>query len=159
VTLTPSERRGALALLAIFSLGAVRDLWEARVAQRASATGSAPATLGSPARLASPVADLPPAGAVAGDSPAMASPAMDPGPLAPARARPLDLNRASVAELDELPGVGPVLAGRIVEYRRLHGPFRAVEELLAVRGVGPKSFGRLRDRVSVGEPGGAPPAP
>ncbi|MFI5371764.1 MAG: ComEA family DNA-binding protein [Candidatus Eisenbacteria bacterium] len=71
----------------------------------------------------------------------------------------LDLNHASVTDLDALPGIGPVLAGRIVAYRRDHGPFRSVDELLAVRGVGPKSFGRLRERVTVGAPRGTMSGP
>ena len=67
----------------------------------------------------------------------------------------LDLNRAGAAELDALPGIGPVLARRIVEFRRQHGPFRRVEELRAVRGVGPRLLERLKPRVGVG---GIPPA-
>jgi competence protein ComEA len=57
----------------------------------------------------------------------------------------LDLNAASVAELDQLPGVGPVLAGRIVEHR----PFRSVDELDEVPGVGPALLDRLRPKVRV----------
>ena len=62
---------------------------------------------------------------------------------------PLDLNRASVAELDGLPGIGPVLARRIVEHRREHGRFRRVDELRGVRGVGPRLIARLKPRVTV----------
>jgi competence protein ComEA len=58
-------------------------------------------------------------------------------------------------ELDQLPGIGPVLARRIVEYRRLHGPFRRLEELRGVRGVGPRLLERLRPRVRLD----AAPAP
>ena len=61
------------------------------------------------------------------------------------------MNRAGASELDALPGIGPVLARRIVEYRRQHGPFRSVEELRAVRGLGPRLLERLRPRVSVGD--------
>ena len=64
----------------------------------------------------------------------------------------IDLNRAGVAELDALPGIGPVLARRIVEFRRQHGAFRRVEELRAVRGVGPRLLERLRPRVTAGPP-------
>lgn len=145
MTLTPAERRGAIALLAIFVLGAVRDLWETRPGRIAASSSSAAAAAPDAARATGTASTDTAAGPVGGTR------ARDPGEREPAEIRPIDLNRASVAELDELPGVGPVLAGRIVEYRRLHGPFRAVEELLAVRGVGPKSFGRLRPRVSVGE--------
>jgi competence protein ComEA len=59
----------------------------------------------------------------------------------------VDLNAASPEELDRLPGIGPVLAGRIVEYRRRHGRFTRIEELLAVRGIGPRLLERLRGRV------------
>ena len=63
----------------------------------------------------------------------------------PAASRtPLDLNAASAAELDALPGIGPVLAARIVEHRRRQGPFRSVEELRSVPGIGPKLLARLR---------------
>ena len=69
----------------------------------------------------------------------------------------IDLNRASLAELDALPGIGPVLAARIVEHRLRHGPFRAVEELRAVRGIGPRLLARLAPRLTVG--GGDPRPP
>jgi competence protein ComEA len=63
----------------------------------------------------------------------------------------IDLNRAGASELDALPGIGPVLARRIVEHRRQHGPFRSLEELRAVRGLGPRLLERLRPRVKVGD--------
>jgi len=73
------------------------------------------------------------------------------------RTVPLDLNRADAADLDALPGIGPVLARRIVDFRREHGPFRRVEELRAVRGVGPRLLERIRPRVEVPAlPGAAP---
>ncbi len=64
----------------------------------------------------------------------------------------LDINRASVAELMELPGIGPALAERIVRYRFLHGPFRSVEELLEIPGIGPQILEGLRQRVRVCPP-------
>jgi competence protein ComEA len=73
------------------------------------------------------------------------------GPPPTARAR-LDLNTATAAELDALPGIGPVLAARIVEHRRLHGAFRSVEELRSVPGIGPRLLARLRP--SLREPPG-----
>jgi competence ComEA-like helix-hairpin-helix protein len=59
----------------------------------------------------------------------------------------VDLNRADAAALETLPGVGPVLAARIVAYRDSAGPFRSPDELLEVSGVGPATLARFRDRV------------
>lgn len=61
----------------------------------------------------------------------------------------INLNTASVAELDTLPKVGPVLAQRIVDWRKDHGPFKNVEELDAVDGVGPKMLESLLPLVTV----------
>jgi len=62
-----------------------------------------------------------------------------------ASARQVDINTASAAELERLPGVGPTLAERIVEYRSAHGRFRTPEELQHVQGIGPKTYEALRD--------------
>ncbi len=59
----------------------------------------------------------------------------------------VDVNRATEAELDALPGIGPALARRIVEYRRTHGPFRRVEDLLEVPGIGPAKLQALRPLI------------
>jgi comEA protein len=61
----------------------------------------------------------------------------------------LDLNTASVAELELLPGIGPAMAKRIVEYRAQIGRFARVDELDKVRGIGPKTLERLRPHVRV----------
>lgn len=62
----------------------------------------------------------------------------------------VDINTATAAELDAgVPGVGPVLAQRIVDYRTQHGPFRAVEDLMKVQGIGQKKFDSLKDYVTV----------
>jgi competence protein ComEA len=71
----------------------------------------------------------------------------------------VDLNRAGLAELDALPGIGPVLAGRILQHRDAHGPFREPEDLLAVPGIGPRLYERLRPRIRVGAPPAAATAP
>jgi competence ComEA-like helix-hairpin-helix protein len=124
--LTPSERRGALVLLALCALGAGWDL-----THRHPAPAPAPAEAGPAAveRAVGPVAA---------------------GGVAAAAAAALDLNRATAEELDALPGIGPVLADRIVEHRRVHGRFQDVDELRAVRGIGPRLLERLRGRVHVG---------
>ena len=57
------------------------------------------------------------------------------------------LNRATAAELDDLPGIGPVIAERIIAHRTEHGPFRAVEDLLDVPGIGEAKLASLRDLV------------
>jgi competence protein ComEA len=77
----------------------------------------------------------------------MRSPAAPP----PADPRPLDLNRATVAELARLPGVGPGLAQRIFDERERRGRFDSPEALRHVVGVGPKKLAALRDLVTVGE--------
>jgi competence protein ComEA len=60
---------------------------------------------------------------------------------------PVDVNRATEEELISLKGIGPVLAKSIVEYRRKNGPFKNVEELVRVRGIGLKKLEGFRDRV------------
>ena len=62
----------------------------------------------------------------------------------------VNINTATAAELDAgVPGVGPVLAQRIVDYRTQHGPFRAIEDLMKVEGIGQKKFDSLKDSVTV----------
>jgi competence protein ComEA len=60
----------------------------------------------------------------------------------------VSLATATAEELDELPGVGPVTAQKILDYRAEHGPFRSVEELDAVPGIGPTRVEQLRDHVT-----------
>lgn len=61
----------------------------------------------------------------------------------------VDLNVATVADLDGLPGVGPVLAQRIIDWRTAHGPFTSVDQLREVSGIGDRKFEDLRSRVRV----------
>jgi competence protein ComEA len=62
---------------------------------------------------------------------------------------PVDLNTATAEQLEELPGVGPATAQAIMDYRETNGPFRSVEELLDVRGIGDAKLDALRDLVRV----------
>lgn len=62
---------------------------------------------------------------------------------------PVDLNSATAEELTVLPGIGPALAERIVAYRREHGGFGTVEELMDVSGIGEAKLAELKDRVTV----------
>ena len=65
----------------------------------------------------------------------------------------LDLNRASAADLEQLPGIGAVLAQRMITYRQSHGGFQTVEELRQVKGIGRKKLDRVRPLVTVAVPG------
>ncbi|WP_432548238.1 ComEA family DNA-binding protein [Kineococcus sp. SYSU DK004] len=81
--------------------------------------------------------------------PAPGAPAATAAGAAPAAVGgPLDLNTATEADLDDLPGVGEVLAGRIVAWRQEHGRFTSVDELAEVHGIGPKVLDGLRDLVT-----------
>ena len=65
------------------------------------------------------------------------------------QARRVRLNAATAEELERLPDIGPATARRIVDYRQAHGPFRRVEELEAVAGIGPKTIGTIRGYLTV----------
>ena len=66
-----------------------------------------------------------------------------------APAPPVDLNTASADELEALPGVGPATAAAILDYRRRNGPFKTIDELAEVRGIGDAKLAQLRDLVRV----------
>ncbi len=116
-------------MVLLLVIGAAGDLWRAGHVRRVGLPPEPPAV----------VRALPGAGAT---EPAPAGGA--PGPV--------DLNTADERALDALPGIGPVLAERIVRHRREHGPFRDADELLAVRGIGPRLLERLRPRVMASHP-------
>jgi len=67
---------------------------------------------------------------------------------APSTGMKVSLAMATVEQLDELPGVGPVTAQKIVDWRATHGPFRSVEDLDAIPGIGPARVEQLRDLVT-----------
>jgi competence protein ComEA len=66
-----------------------------------------------------------------------------------AAAAPVEINSATAADLEALPGIGPVLAARIVAHREEHGRFERLEDLLEVEGIGPRLLARLRPLVQV----------
>ena len=62
----------------------------------------------------------------------------------------ININTASATELQALPGIGATTADRIVEYRQKNGPFKKIEDLMNVRGVGEKAFLKLKPNLTVG---------
>lgn len=143
--LTPSERRGAMVVVLLLAIGAARDLWRALHPRPTAPTaiewnsGNGDVT----GAASHPITPVPPLSDPAVRARRPGEELLPPGAV-------LDLNRATIAELDALPGIGPVLARRIVEHRERHGPFRSPEELLAVRGIGPRSLARLAPYLRAG---------
>ena len=90
---------------------------------------------------------------------ALAAPAAAQGPAAQSKAKPakaaapaagsINLNTASQAQLETLPGVGAAAAKRILEYRQKSGGFKKIEELMNVKGIGEKSFLKLKPYITV----------
>ena len=77
------------------------------------------------------------------------APAMAAGKPAPTAK--VNINTANVEQLTTLPGVGPKLAARIVEYRQKSGTFRSTQELMNVKGIGEKNYAKIETWLSVGE--------
>ena len=131
LTPSPSEVRGALLLFAIALSGVGYAIYK----------GRKPSAMRYRTYTAEKVKEAPP------------SPPVDTGYFlyerrlyVRRRPRPhaVNVNRAGVSELVSLPGVGPVLARRIVEYRGKYGPFKRPEDLLEVKGIGPKKLKKMR---------------
>lgn len=76
-------------------------------------------------------------------------PAAAPGPPGVASDGRVNLNTADAAALETLPGVGPAIAARIIAWREQNGPFRSVDELTAVSGIGERTLDGLRDQATV----------
>ena len=153
-TLDPVASAPARSLLVVHVVGEVRrpGLYRlrdgARIADAVHRAGGAlrDADLAA-VNLAAPLVDgvqvLVPARAEAAGSVPPPSTGSTPGPTAP-----VSLSSATVEQLDELPGVGPVTAQKIVDYRTEHGPFASVDDLDAVPGIGPTRIEQLRDLVT-----------
>ena len=67
----------------------------------------------------------------------------------PKRSGPININRATVGDFDSLDGIGPVIARRIVEYRKTHGPFITIEDLQKVSGIGAAKFSQIKSKIRV----------
>jgi competence protein ComEA len=156
-TAEPARQTSALrveerARLVVHVVGAVRSpglyrlAYGARVADAVERAGGAtPRADLTLVNLAAPVSDgqqvvvpqrAPPTTAAGGEGGAAGA------------ARPLHLNSATVEQLDELPGIGPVTAQKIVDFRTAHGAFTSVDDLDAIPGIGPARLEQLRELVA-----------
>jgi competence protein ComEA len=147
-----AEGRGSGPGVVVHVVGAVRrpGLYQLPAGSRVAdaleqAGGAAPAADVALVNLAAPLADgqqvVVPSRAAAGSGSSGAAGESGGG-------GPVHLNTASVAELDELPGIGPITAQKIVDYREKHGAFSSVEDLDAIPGVGAAKIEQLRDLVA-----------
>jgi competence protein ComEA len=73
------------------------------------------------------------------------------GKAAKRPAATIDINQATANDLQKLPGIGPSLAKQIVAYREKHGPFRRIEDLMAIKGIGFKKWKEIKPYVRVGD--------
>jgi competence protein ComEA len=103
----------------------------------------------SPAQWSIASAPARPAPAQPEERPEQAGPVTPAPPAATAAGRLININSASASELELLPGVGPAMAGRIIEYRRQNGRFRSVDSLDEVKGIGPRTLEKLRPLIRV----------
>src|SRR5713101_1864550 len=74
-------------------------------------------------------------------------------------AQPVNINTANSEQLQTVPGIGPATAGKILQMRKSYGAFKSVDDLLAIRGLGPKRLEKMRKYLTVGKPATAKPAP
>lgn len=166
IGLTAPEFRAVLAFTGLLLSGSAVEHWRTRAApvdpavyaetdayfrERAALAGllpsSEPGAAPGLAASADTVRGRSPADSLRADSTVVEPPDALPAP-APDRG-PIDVNTADAASLQRLPGIGPALAGRILEFRERNGPFRFVEDLLMVRGIGDRTLERIAPLVTV----------
>lgn len=70
-------------------------------------------------------------------------------PASNRQAKKINLNTASLEELESLPGIGPFYAQKIIDYRQAHGPFKNIEQVLEVDGIGPKTFEQIKELITI----------
>src|SRR5258708_28000703 len=71
--------------------------------------------------------------------------------------KPVNINTANSEELQQVPGIGPATAEKILQMRKSYGAFKSVDDLLAIRGLGPKRLEKMRKYLTVGKPAAAKP--
>ncbi len=90
--------------------------------------------------LQNPPSANPPASGLTASNDTVASPAIS---------GIVNINTASAGELDTLPGIGPAYANAIINYRLTNGPFVRIEDIVKVKGIGPKTFEKLKSRITI----------
>jgi competence protein ComEA len=146
----PSASGGARPLLVVHVVGAVRRAGLFRL-RDGSRVADALARAGGPTRHADLAAVNLAAPLVDGEQvvvPRRGPPGSAASAGAPGAEAKVSLGSATIEQLDELPGVGPVTAQKIVDWRATHGPFRSVDDLDDVPGIGPARIEQLRDLVT-----------
>lgn len=133
---TQPEQRAILFLLSTFGLGAI--VWWYRQSQPLPAVD--PAEMAAFEKFAA---------GLQRDSVSAPTEANEQIPIAYPLSRQVDLNAATVNDLIRLPGIGPVLAKRIVEYREANGPFKRLQDLRKVKGIGAKTYEKLAPLLTV----------
>src|SRR5258707_3725352 len=73
-------------------------------------------------------------------------------------AKPVNINTATSEELQQVPGIGPATAEKILQMRKSYGAFKSVDDLLAIRGLGTKRLEKMRKYLTVGKPAATKPA-
>jgi competence protein ComEA len=81
--------------------------------------------------------------------PALAQQAQPAGQAGKPSIDKINLNSASLADLEKLPRIGPKVAQRILDFRKQNGPFKRIEDLMKVKGIGEKLFTQLKDQITV----------
>jgi competence protein ComEA len=110
-----------------------------------------------PAIPPTPVAAIPIATSTPQPATRLENPPLTPDPLpatqVPPAATPaglININTASLEDLDRLPGIGPVMAQRIIDYRTTNGPFAVIDDIMNVQGIGPATFEKIKSLITVG---------
>ena len=86
-----------------------------------------------------------------GSSPILGTPLpVSTEPVTASSSELININTASIAELDTLPGIGPTTAQKIIDYREQNGPFLTPEDIINVSGIGPGTYERIKDLITVG---------